>query len=190
MNRYILFILSLFLLSSCSSIRDSRYRIQNDEFKNQSVISLIQYVKPSERRLGVSRLKITFQRRVGIQGDSLKAFVFVSRTESSFPVESKCFVKANGKTFERELKNQISEAKTSVSTETNTTTKDSITITSSESNTNQFYNDKFILSLDAEIVDAIAKTNKLIFRFYFGPEMATYKLSNYQLRRLNGLLKK
>ena len=173
----------------CSSLRDSRYRVQNDEFKNQSTISLTQYLSPEERRLGIGTLKITYQQIKNINGNFLKAFVFVSRNESSFPIESKAFVKVGGKTFEVVLKNQMSESRTSVSTETNTTTKDSVTITTSESNTKQFYNDKFILSLNAEIVEAILQSNILVFRFYFGPEMLTYKSNAYQLKRVKGLLK-
>jgi hypothetical protein len=190
MNRFVLFIFSLFFLLSCSSLRDGRYEIQKDEFKNQSNISLIQYLTPSEKKTGIGRLKITYQRQLDVNEASLKLYVSVSRIESSFPIDKNAFVKANDKTFELVLDSQWSEYKTAYSTKSNTTKSDSTTTTITETNSEQYYNDKFVINLNFHIVESILQSNKLVFRFYSGPEMLTYELNSYQLNRLKGLLRK
>jgi hypothetical protein len=47
-----------------------------------------------------------------------------------------------------------------------------------------------VVQLKPEMVEALLKTDELLFRFYFGPEQATFRLKGKRLQQIKNLFEK
>ena len=169
----------------------SPYTTVNDEFRNTKTSTLDITVNPSEYQSAATNAKITFERVTSKTNETLNAYFVIARTSSSFNLGKKCFVKADGKSYEISIESEGSEYRTGQeSTSTSTIVKDSTKVKSelvSKTNSYNWIDEKFVLRLTPEIKSSLLKTNELIFRFYFGPKEGTFRLTGYTLKRLKGL---
>jgi hypothetical protein len=57
----------------------------------------------------------------------------------------------------------------------------------SDTNSSQWFDEKFVLDLTPEMVSAIGLSDEVTLRFYFGPLQATYKLDGRRLKSVQGV---
>jgi len=185
LNRIFVFLVAITLLVSCSLINQANYYKLDDEFTGRKTFTISQYITPTERNFDVGNAKITFQRTVSENDENLIAYFVINRYSSSFNMENKGFLKANDQKYELLIDKKNTEYRTSTSTKTsNTVTKDSTkvsTVNNTETSTNNWYEEKFSISLNQDITSSLMKGNEIFFRFYFGPQVATYKFSPSQI---------
>lgn len=176
-------------LTSCALF--SPYTTVQDEFKNtkSSTLELTEY--PTELLSNVTKANLTFERLTTGTDETINVYFVIARTSSSFNLDKKCFIKADGKNYEITIENQGTEYKsTQESSSTSTTVKDSTKVKTeliSKTNSYNWFDEKFVIKLTPEIKTSLLKTDELIFRFYLGPKQATFKLKGYTLKRVKRL---
>ena len=179
-------------LSSCALLFNP-YTTTVDEFKNTKKSTLEVTVMPVEymQQTPVQNANIIFERITSANGETSNVYFVISRSTSSFNMEPKCYVRADGKSYELEIENEGTEYKTKHETSSTTTTvKDSARVkteSTSKSNNFNWYEDKLIVRLTPEIKNSLLNTKELLFRFYFGPKEATFKFKGYTLKKVKGL---
>ena len=179
-------------LSSCALLFNP-YTTTVDEFKNTKKSTLEVTVMPVEymQQTPVQNANIIFERITSANGETSNVYFVISRSTSSFNMEPKCYVRADGKSYELEIENEGTEYKTKHETSSTTTTvKDSARVKTesiSKSNNYNWYEDKLIVRLTPEIKNSLLNTKELLFRFYFGPKEATFKFKGYTLKKVKGL---
>jgi len=179
-------------LSSCSLLF-SPYITRVDEFKNTKKSTFEVTLMPDEylQQSPVQNANIIFERITSTAGETSNVYFVISRSTSSFNMEPKCYVRADGKNYDLEIENEGTEYKTKHEiSSTTTTVKDSASVkteSASKSNNYNWYEDKLIVRLTPEIKNSLLNTKELLFRFYFGPREATFKFKGYSLKKLKGL---
>ena len=179
-------------LSSCALLFNP-YITNVDEFKNTKKSTLEVTVMPVEymQQTPVQNANIIFERITSATGETSNVYFVISRSTSSFNMEPKCYVRADGKSYELEIESEGTEYKTKHETSSTTTTvKDSARVkteSTSKSNNYNWYEDKLIVRLTPEIKNSLLNTKELLFRFYFGPKEATFKFKGYTLKKVKGL---
>ena len=179
-------------LSSCALLFNP-YTTTVDEFKNTKKSTLEVTVMPVEymQQTPVQNANIIFERITSATGETSNVYFVISRSTSSFNMEPKCYVRADGKSYELEIESEGTEYKTKHETSSTTTTvKDSARVKTesiSKSNNYNWYEDKLIVRLTPEIKNSLLNTKELLFRFYFGPKEATFKFKGYTLKKVKGL---
>ena len=78
--------------------------------------------------------------------------------------------------FNIETKTMQSELRTGLNDTSTTTTDSTGTHTTASSEAIQWVNDKFKIALTDEMIEAIAKSNSMLIRFYSGPIPVTFIL--------------
>jgi len=190
MKTRILFLLVCFTLNSCIAIFNP-YITVTDEFKNtkKSTFELTAY--PTEFQSTVTNADITFEHITKVSGEDVNVYFVISRSSSSFKLDKKCFVKANGATYEMEIHNEETEYKTAQRTgSTTTTVKDSTKVkTKLTTNTTSYnwFDEKFVIRFTPEMKNSLLKTDELVFRFYLGPNEGTFRFKGYNLKRIQKL---
>lgn len=176
--------------SSCAFLFNP-YTTTVDDFKNTKKSTFEITVIPTEFRTPVQNANIVFERITGGNTETANVYFIISRSSSSFNMERKCYVKADGKNYELEIESEGTEFKTNHETSSTTTTvKDSTKVKTesiSKSNNINWYEDKLVIRLTPEIKNSLLKTNELLFRFYFGPKEGTFRVKGYSLKRVKGL---
>lgn len=184
-NRIFLLLAITSLAVSCAIINQSQYSKLNDEFTGKKTISVTQYLNPIDSKSNVGSVKVIFQRIQKENKEDLLAYFVINRYTSTFDLENKAFLKANGEVFELSINRKNTEYKTSTSiSTTNLTTNDSTKvshISTDETTTKNWYEEKFSIPLNIDMASSIIKGNEVIFRFYFGPEVGTYMLTEWQI---------
>lgn len=192
-NRIVLFIITLSLLVSCSFLNRPRYSKLDDEFTGKKIYTVSQYVNPTEKKVDIGIAKLTFQRILLGNSESLIAYFVINRYSNSFDLENKGFLRANEKNYAFTIDKKNTQYKTSTTTSsTNSTTKDSTKVSSvntTETSTSNWYEEKFTITFNEEIALSLKKGKVVYFRFYFGPQVATYKLNDNQIQSLKKIFK-
>jgi len=148
-------------------------------------------VIPTGYQSPVIKADIIFEHITYETNESASVYFVISRQSSSFKMEKKCYIMIDDKNFELPVESEGTEYKTGQeSSSTTTTVKDSLKVkTESTLKTNSFnwFDEKFVIRLTPEIKNSMFKTNKLLFRFYFGPKDGTFSFTGYSLKRVKGL---
>jgi|WetSurMetagenome_2_1015567.scaffolds.fasta_scaffold29843_2 hypothetical protein len=182
------FIALIMSMASCSGRIYNHVITYDDEFRNNSKRITRISIRNEERRTEINTAKIVFEKVKEVSaGESFSSAYFViERSSTSFRIESEGYMKAGGKKFELKLVDPVSEYKTeNETTAMSTESSDSTGYSSfqmSDTNTRQWYDEKFITDFSPEMVKAISSADELIFRFYFGPSQATYILDGKKLK--------
>lgn len=181
-------------LTGCSYLLNAPSKTFEDEFKNTKTHTLAQTFRPDESKSEIISATITFNRIITNSNENVNVYFVVNRSNSSFKVDKKGFMKANGNRFEFISESEGSELRSrQESNTTSTTTKDSTSVKTTYSTDVKnitWYDDKFAVLLTSEMVAALLKTDELLFRFYFGPEQATFRLKGYRLQQVKNLFDK
>ena len=187
-NRIFVFLFAITSMVSCSFINQSNYSKLDDEFTGRKTFTVTQYVNSAEKNFDIGSVKIIFQRIQIENNENLIAYFVINRYSSSFDLENKAFLKANGQKYELFIDKRNTDYKTSTSTSSsNSTTTDSTsvnTINTTETSTRNWSEEKFSIPLNKDIAKSLIEGNDVFFRFYFGPRVATYKLSESQISNL------
>ncbi|MDD4968366.1 MAG: hypothetical protein PHT07_02950 [Paludibacter sp.] len=188
----ILIVVICLSLSSCALLF-SPYITTLDDFKNTKKSIFEITLMPAEymQLSPVQNANIIFERITSATGETSNVYFVISRSTTSFNMEPKCYVRADGKSYELEIESEGTEFKTKHETSSTTTTvKDSVRVkteSTSKSNNYDWYEDKLIVRLTPEIKNSLLNTKELSFRFYFGPKEATFKFKGYSLKKVKGL---
>ena len=165
----------------------------DDEFRNSSKRIARVIVRNDERRSEIWKAMIVFEKvdeRAGGEAHASAYFV-IARTTASFGVTGKGYMKAGDKKFELSVKEPVSEYNTRYeTTQMNTVTADSTGYRSSQTantSTANWFNEKFTTDLTPQMVSALSGSGVVIFRFYFGPIQATFKLEGRKLKAVQGV---
>jgi hypothetical protein len=194
-NLSIVFIALIVAIASCSGRFYNHIITYDDEFRNSSKTIVRVSVRSEENRTEVNTAKIVFEKgRQGSAGEFIsKAYFVISRSSASFSIESEAYLKAGGQKFGLRVVEPISEYKTEYETsEMSTESSDSTGYNSfqmSDTNSSQWFDEKFVIELTPEMVTAIGSTDEMVFRFYFGPVQATFKLNGKKLNVVKGVFK-
>jgi len=187
-KKLLLFGLTAFMLTGCSFFFP--YRVVSDEFKNTKKAIFEIDLTPKEYNRAITSSNITFEHSLSDSTKTMNAYFIIHRSSSSFHLDKKCFMKASGKSYEITIENTETESRSAQnSTTTSVTVKDSTKL-KTISNTDNWYEDRFIIRLSPAMIESIQNTNELIFRFYSGPEQATFEFSNWTLKRVKQVLEK
>ena len=178
-------------LSGCALLFKP-YTTTIDEFKNTKKSTFEIAALPVEYSSPALNANIIFERLTKGTEETANVYFVISRSSSSFNMEAKCYVRADGKNYELAIESEGTEYKTRHETSSTTTTvKDSAKVKTesiSKSDNYNWYEEKLVIRLTPEIRSALLKTNELLFRFYFGPKEGTFKFKGYSLKRVKGLL--
>jgi len=189
-NKLFLLILFSFTLAGCSVFYPLNTQI--DEFKHSRKTTL-EIGATSSEHFGSNAVStsIVFEKCNSESGEILNAYFVLNRNSSSFKLENECFMKASGKSYQINIENQETEYKSRLESKTEATSvKDSAKVKTESktvSNTENWYEEKFIIRFTPEMIESLKQTDELIFRFYLGPKQATFKFTNYRLQRLKKL---
>ena len=190
MKTRILIILVCFTLSGCSFLFNP-YVTVVDEFKNTKKTTLELTAYPTGYLSPVTNADITFEHITKASGEDVNVYFVMSRSSSSFKLDKKCFVKANGAIYELEIHKAETEYKTAIKTgSTSTTVKDSTNVKTelkTKTTSYDWFDDKFVIRLTPEMKNSFMKTDELVFRFYLGPNEGTFLFKGYTLKRIQKL---
>jgi len=191
-KKLLLFGLVTFALSSCSLFFP--YRVVSDEFKNTKKAIFAIDLPPTEYNTTITSSAITFENALSDSAETINAYFVLHRSSSSFKLDKKCFMKASGKSYEINIENAETESRSALNTTTTSTTvKDSAKIKTkleTISNTDNWYEDRFIVRLTPQMIESVRNTDELLFRFYSGPEQATFKFSGWTMKRVKQVFDK
>ena len=186
-------VLISFLFAGCSFLFNP-YKIVNDEFKNCKTITVEQSLLSTEWNSVLSGATITVERKISTENEVVNLYFVLTRKSTSFNIEKKAYLKANGENYEINLENESSEYRTQQqSNTTSTTTKDSTKVKTeykTETKNYDWYEDKFIVRLSPQQSNSLKITNEILIRFYFGPEQATFIIKGHSLEQIQKLLVK
>jgi hypothetical protein len=191
MKTRILILLFCFTLSSCSFFFNPNITVV-DEFKNTKKTTFEITASPTGFLSPVTNANITFEHITKASGEDVNVYFVMSRSSSSFKLDKKCFVKANGAMYELEIHKAETEYKTAIKTgSTSTTVKDSTKVKTelkTKTTSYDWFDDKFVLRITPEMKNSIMKTDELVFRFYLGPNDGTFIFKGYALKRIQKLI--
>ena len=164
-----------------------------DEFKHTKKVTLEISVIPTERIINsVTNTNIIFEKCVSESGETLNAYFVLNRSSSSFKLERGCFIKASGKSYETDIENQETTNRSQLMAMTQSSSvKDSTKIkseTKTISNSYDYYEEKFVIHFAPKMIESIKNTDELIFRYYLGPNQATFRITGPQLKRIKKLI--
>jgi len=182
-------VMSIIVLWSCSTVRYNKVYNYDDEFRGSSREYVRLVLKPEERRTEIGHARLIFERVEGTDGAYHEAYIVIMRAASSFGADRKAFLKAGEDKYELELKDPVSEYRTrtdeTVSTYISKDTSGVSVSTTTDIDTRTWIEEKFIIKIPGESINAIMGSEELLFRFYFGPVPATYSIKGKKL----GLIK-
>jgi hypothetical protein len=190
-NKLFTGILLFVTLTGCSLFYPINTQV--DEFKHTKKITLEIGVLPTEHLINsATSTNITFEKCISESGETLNAYFVLNRNSSSFKLEKDCFVKAFGKSYEIAIENQETVNRSQILSMTQSSSvKDSTKVKTESktmSNSYDYYEEKFVIRFTPEMVESIKKTDELIFRYYLGPNQATFRITGIPLKRLKYLL--
>lgn len=173
------------VLWSCSSVRYNKVYRYDDEFRGSSREYVRLMLKPEERRTEIGHARVIFERVEGVQGVSRDAYFVIMRAASSFGADRYGFLKAGENKYELELRDPVSEYRTSTDETVSTVfSKDTTGLsvsTTTDIDTRTWIEEKFIIRIPDESAGAIKASDEVVFRFYFGPVPVTYHISGNKL---------
>ncbi|MDP4202933.1 MAG: hypothetical protein Q8861_09570 [Bacteroidota bacterium] len=163
-------------LSGCLSLVPN-YHVY-DEFTNTHRYTLTESERNDEYGSDIGDADIKCCRLVTANSESVAFYFSIERETNSFGLEPKGFMKANGKQFELQLSDifdeERSRERTTITKDSTATGKQRKTISTTHQN---WIVTNFVVPVTPEMLAAIRSGRDMMFRFYFGPDMATYKLS-------------
>ena len=170
------FILLAIGLSGCLSLVPG-YHVY-DEFTNTHRYTLTESESNAEYGNDIGDADIKCCRLVTAKNDSVTFYFSIERETNSFGLEPKGFMKADGKQFEIKVSDifdeERSRERTTITKDSTATGKQRKTISTTHQN---WIVTNFVVRVTPEMLAAIRTGKDMMFRFYFGPDMATYKIS-------------
>lgn len=173
------------VLWSCSSVRYNKAYRYDDEFRGSSREYVRLMLKPEERRTEIGHARVIFEKVEGLQGVNRYAYFAIMRSASSFGADRDGYMKSGEIRYELELRDPVSEYRTSTDETVSTVfSKDTTGVsvsTTTDIDTRTWIEEKFIISIPEESAEAIKAWDEVVFRFYFGPVPVTYHISGNKL---------
>jgi len=187
---FLLLILCAFILSSCMALvvgtalvsQKKGLEYYNDDFKNSQTIILEQRIDPEEndpfRGYKIKTANLTYIKSISDNFDEVNIYFVISRDPQSFGVGEEAYARINGINYNLILNGE----KVGEQSHYNTTTITKTDENSTKTETNTVLEEKFFIRLSPEMINSIKQTDEIIFRFYFGPNQATYIVQGAKLR--------
>ena len=151
-----------------------------DEFTNTHRYTLTESVTNSEGIGDIGDADIKCSRLVSANRESVTLYFSIERGVNSFGPEPKGFMKANDKQFEMQVSDVFDEERsrerTTITKDSTVTGKQRKTISTSRQN---WIVTNFVVPVTPEMLAAIRSGKNMMFRFYFGPDLATYKITRF-----------
>lgn len=178
------------LLSGCAGLRGirSEYDVVTSVNRHKAKFT---YLKAQERFSSLSRVNQTVIVESGKDANArFRVYDVVVLSENSFRISDEVYVivdktpfKVNVDLLDLETVSRREEKRSDVLTSDST----SVSVVTGYNEYQQRVN-RISYTLDDSAVDAIKQGNKVLFRYYAGPDMLTVKMSSAELRRLRKLL--
>jgi|GEM_PF-2450363 len=151
-----------------------------DEFTNTHRYTLTESARNSEGIGDIGDADIKCSRLVTANGESVSLYFSIERGATSFGPEPKGFMKSNDKQFDIRLSDILDEERsrerTTITKDSTVTGKQRKTISTSRQN---WIVTNFVVPVTPEMLAAIRSGKNMMFRFYFGPDLATYKITRF-----------
>lgn len=193
MKAYLNLIIISIVFSGCNSVLyPPHYKNYNDEYKMTHRFSYSFTQSPSEWYTGIESANISFLREKGSNSDIVRIYWVIERSSSTFPRDTNAYAKAMFKIFPLEINSNTSDLKQQkVTNYSSTVSTDSLSkVTSQDVKVEDkiWFEDKFISTLQPELVNAIKNTGELNFRFYYGAKEVTFIIKGEKLKKIKSIL--
>lgn len=189
MKAYFSLIIITIILSGCSSVLNlPQYKNYNDEFKKTHRSSYSFTLSPDEWNSGIESAEISFVREKGNDFDIVKVYWVIERSSSTFPRDTNAYAKAVFKIFPLEINSNTSDFRQQKVTKQSSTSSTDTLSRNSNLMDKIWYEDKFISTLQPDLINAIKNTNELSFRFYYGAKVITFIIKGEKLKKIKSIL--
>lgn len=178
---YVLLTAAVILSTGCSVVNLGSIKSYNDDFTGGRRYLLHESVEPREWRTEIGTANFTFEKRVSSTEVSSRIYFMVSRSSGTFGAERKGYIKVGNTIYDIELADQSSAIRYSGGN----IISDGVV---KGSDLDSQIDEKFVVDLPTELVDAILGGNRMEIRLYFGPAPATYRISGFRYGRVKRLL--
>ena len=189
---HLLIIIVSFAEVSCGTLKYNKVYSYEDEFRDNVKTYTRIRIKPEERKIEIGSARLIIEKEAGDEGEATNAYFVIYRSSSSFKVDRSGFVKIGDKKYEVNLKDPVSELKTksevSISGIATADTSGVVTGQTANIDTRTWIEDKFVINFSKEVTAGITASSDIIFRFYFGPIPATYRLEGRSLEAVKRIL--
>jgi len=192
MNSFKIFLTAVicFFLTGCAFLFNP-YTTTLDDFKSSKKSTLELTSWPTEIQSPVLNANIIFERITYANDESVNIYFVISRSSSSFKMENKCYIMADGKRYELNIESEGPVYQTKLESSSSTVSvKDSTKVkteSNSKLNTYNWYEEKLVIRITPDIKISLLKSSELQFRFYFGPKQGTFSFKGKSLKRVKGL---
>ena len=174
-----------FAAVSCGTLRYNRVYSYDDEFRDNVKTYTRVSVKPEERRTEIGSARLIMEKKTSKEGEAINAYFIIYRSSSSFKVDRSGFVKVGDKKYGLSLQDPVSELKSksevSISGIATVDTSGTVTGQTADIDTRTWIEEKFVISFSREVAERMTEAESVLFRFYFGPIAATYRLEGRRL---------
>ncbi len=191
MKTYLSLLLITIIFSGCSSISElnrTQYKNYNDEYK-KTQRSFYSFTKtPEEWNSGIESAEISFVREKGADFDIVKVYWVIERSSSTFPRDTSAYAKAMFKIFPLEINSNTSDFRQQKVTKQSSNSSADTLSKNVKLVDKIWYEDKFISTLQPELVNAIKNTGELNFRFYYGDKVVTFTIIGNNLNKIKSIL--
>lgn len=173
---------------STSVLDHYQYKNYNDEYKKTNRSSYSFALSPDEWNSGIESTEISFVREKGVDFDIVKVYWVIERSSSTFSRDTNAYAKAMFKIFPLEINSNTSDFRQQKVTKQSSTSSTDTLSKNVKVVDKLWYEDKFISTLQPELVNAIKNTGELNFRFYYGAKVVTFTIKGDKLKKIKSIL--
>ena len=179
-----LLFLAMIPLQGCTILILNKYtniRSYSDDLNNERRHLLTRIVMPREWLSNIGSATMLFEKRGNPYNSGCSVYISIERGTNSFRSEESGYLKADGEVFPLLLRELSVERDYDLSVDDDD---------GGDFTIDRKITEKFRIELTPAMIAGIADCRRAEFRFYFGPEPATYRLKGSGLRKVKRLLRK
>ncbi len=182
-----------FIFTGCSAFLGGKLHKEYDEFMGAKKATLSQIVREKDRKNGIEDAEITYLFETRNNVENVEVYFAVSKVPETMIIDRTAYIKVDENMYEVPviMFRHFRDQNTSVQSDMIFPPDSVISGMKSKTTDLETYNvEKFNLHMTSEAIESIRKGGKLSFRFYFGPDAATYNIRGIKMTKVRRLLKK
>ena len=179
-----LLFLALIPMQACTILILNKYtniRSYSDDLNNEQRHLLTRVVMPREWLSNIGSATMLFEKRGNPYNSGCSVYISIERGSNSFRSEESGYLKIDGEVFPLLLRELSLERDYDLSVDDDD---------GGDFTIDRKITEKFRIELTPAMIEAFAGGQRAEFRFYFGPEPATYRLKGAGMRKVKRLLRK
>lgn len=179
-----LLFLAMIPLQGCTILILNKYtniRSYSDDLNNERRHLLTRIVMPREWLSNIGSATMLFEKRGNPYNSDCSVYISIERGTNSFRSEESGYLKADGEVYPLLLRELSVERDYDLSVDDDD---------GGDFTIDRKITEKFRIELTPAMIAGITDSRRAEFRFYFGPEPATYRLKGSGLRKVKRLLRK